>query len=437
VLLGDLLVNNYSALPVGSAIGQTCGNVLEVLVAALLIRHLVPRGSPLASVASLARLLVAIVAGTAVSATVGTVSLWLGHVVTPSAIPSVWRTWWLGDTSGAIVVVPLAVAWYRPLRRPRWNGRMLEWALLLAAVASLSVLALNSHRPLEYLVFPALIWAALRFGQRGATLAITVVVGFAVWETTRHVGPFVFDSATRSVLSTQLYVAVVALSTLCLAAVVSEREELAERLGASRARLVEAADTERRRLEHNLHDGAQQRLTAVAIRLGIASESARQEPGGGAAAIGRAQTELSLAIEELRELAHGIHPTALTQFGLAKAIESVAERSTVPIEVLELPLTRVDPAAEATAYYVLAEAVTNAQKHARASSIRVRAGLAGRTLHIEIVDDGVGGAVESGDFGLQGLRDRVEAIGGMFALDSVPAGGTRVAAAIPVTEAAG
>jgi signal transduction histidine kinase len=436
VLIGDLLANNYSALPLGSALGQTCGNVLEVLVATLLIRHLVRREPPLASVANLTRLLVAIAAGTAVSATIGAGSLQLGHVITTSAIPKVWRTWWLGDSSGALLVVPLALAWYRPLRRPRWSGRTIEAALMLAAVIGLSELALASHRPLEYLVFPALIWAALRFGQRGATLAITVVVSFAVWNTVHYVGPFVFHSIPRSVLSTQLYIAVTALSTLFLAAVVSEREELAERLRASRARLVETADAERRRLEHNLHDGAQQRLTALAVRLGIAAGRVRQEPDIAAAAIARAETELSLVIDEVRELAHGLHPSALTRFGLVKAIESVAEQSTVPIELLELPSRRVDPGAEAAAYYVFAEAVTNAQRHAQASSIRVRAADRGSMLHIEIVDDGIGGAAESGGFGLQGLRDRVEAIGGKFEVDSTPGRGTLVAAAIPATGAA-
>jgi signal transduction histidine kinase len=228
---------------------------------------------------------------------------------------------------------------------------------------------------------------------------------------------------------------VTALSTLFLAAVVSEREELAERLSASRARLVESADAERRRLEHNLHDGAQQRLTALAVRLGIAAGRVRQEPDLAAAAIGRAETELSLAIDEVRELAHGLHPSALTRFGLAKAIESVAEQSTVPIELLELPSARVDPGAEATAYYVFAEAVTNTQRHAQASSIRVRAAEGGSMLRIEIVDDGIGGAAEDGGFGLQGLRDRVEAIGGKFEVDSTPGRGTRVAAAIPATTA--
>jgi signal transduction histidine kinase len=435
VLVGDLLANNYSALPLGSAIGQTCGNVLEVIVATVLLRRLVRSGSPLAGVTGLTRMLLAIAAGTALSATVGTLSLLLGHVIATAAAPRVWRTWWLGDSSGALVVVPLAVAWWRPLRRHEWSGRGVEAALLLAAFAGLSELALDSHRPLTYLVFPALIWAALRFGPRGGTLAIAVLAGFTVWMTAHYVGPFASHSTTPMVLNIQLYIAVAAISTLCLAAVVSEREKLAERLSASRSRLVETADTERRRLEHNLHDGAQQRLTALAVRLGIASVRVRQEPDLAAPVIEAAEAELSLAIDELRELAHGLHPTVLTRLGLANAIERIAEHSPVPIELLELPSTRADPVAEATAYYVLAEAVTNAQKHAQASSIRVRAAVGARLLHIEIVDDGVGGAAESAGSGLQGLRDRVEAIGGTFEMNSAPGYGTRVAAAIPATSA--
>jgi signal transduction histidine kinase len=248
-----------------------------------------------------------------------------------------------------------------------------------------------------------------------------------------YLGPFAFHSLTRSVLSMQLYIAVAALSTLCLAAVVSEREELATRLGASRARLVDAADTERRRLEHNLHDGAQQRLTALAVRLGIWRGRARQDPNAAVTVLGEAETELLLAIEELRELAHGIHPTALTRLGLAKSIESIAVRPAISIELLELPSTRVDSAAEATAYYVVAEAVTNAQKHA--SSIQVRAAVTGRSVHVEILDDGVGGASESAGYGLQGLRDRVEATGGKFEVGNARDRGTRVAADIPVTVA--
>jgi signal transduction histidine kinase len=285
------------------------------------------------------------------------------------------------------------------------------------------------------MVFPGLIWAALRFGLRGATAAIAFVGGFAVLGATHYGGPFASHSLERTILNAQLYIGVAAVSTLCLAAVVTEREELAERLRASRARLVEAADTERRRLERNLHDGAQQRLTALAVRLGIAADAARQDPIMAAPIIGDAGTELSLAIEELRELARGIHPAVLTRLGLVKAIEGIAERSAVPIELSELPSARVDPAAEATAYYVVAEAVTNAQKHAQASTIRIRAAVARRTLHVEVVDDGVGGATETAGFGLQGLRDRVEATGGALRVESASGRGTRIAAAIPAIAA--
>src|SRR5215216_2826530 len=147
VLVGDLLANDYGNLPLGSALGQTCGNVLEVLVATLLLRRLVPRGDPLASLGGLGRMLVAISAGTAVSATVGACSLLLGDVIAAHQVPDVWRTWWLGDSSGALIVLPLAIAWARPPRR--WLRRHgLETALLLAVVVALSALAMRNTQPL-------------------------------------------------------------------------------------------------------------------------------------------------------------------------------------------------------------------------------------------------------------------------------------------------
>jgi len=434
VLLGDLPANDYSALPLGSAVGQTCGNVLEVLTVTLLMRRLVRVGSPLDTVSGLGRMLVALCAGTVVSASVGAMSLRLGDVLAASAVPGVWRTWWLGDFSGVLIVFPLAVAWYRPPQREWSRGRAIEAGVVLIAVTGLSALAFHSHSPLTYLVFPALIWVALRFGQRGATLGLALTVGFAVWNTTHFVGPFAFESITRSVLTTQLFIAVAAVSTLCLAAVVTEREKFARRLGRSRARLVEAADTERRRLEHDLHDGAQQRLTALAYHLERAADEARHDPPRAAALFEQAGVEVSHAIDELRELAHGIHPAVLTDLGLAKAIEVVAARSSVPIRLLELPPMRLDDTAEATAYFVVAEAVTNAQKHARASTIWVRAAVAGGVLRVEVVDDGIGGAVQSAGSGLQGLSDRVEALGGGLTIDSIAGHGTQLAAAIPLAK---
>jgi signal transduction histidine kinase len=432
VAIGDLLANDYTALPLGSALGQTCGNVLEVLIAAALLHRLVPRESPVGSIRGLGWMVTAIALGTAVSASIGSLSLLLGGVIEGGALPSVWRTWWLGDSSGALIVVPLALAWARSVPEDRWEGRRVEAGLMLAAVAGLSQLALGTERPLTYLVFPALIWSALRFQQRGATVAIAVTAGFTVWETTHYVGPFAYHSTMHSVLSAQLYIAVAALTTLCLAAAVSEREELAVRLRLSRSRLVEAAAVERRRVEQNVHDGAQQRLAALVVRLRIASDRASQAPEESEALFEKAASDLGQAIDELRDLAHGTDPTVLTEFGLGEAIKRVTARSAVPVEFLALPTVRLDEAAESTAYYVLAEAVTNAQKHARASSVRVRAELDGGALHVEVVDDGLGGAAEIPGSGLQGLRDRVEALGGTFHVDSAP-GRTRVAAAIPAT----
>jgi len=433
VLIGDLFANNYMALPVGSALGQTCGNMLEVLLATVLLRRLVRRGSPLDSVSGVGWLVVAIVAGTALSATVGALSLLLGDVITWHAAPKVWRTWWLGDSSGALIVVPLALAWYRPLVRRWQRGRVLEAVAMVGTVIALAEFATRSHRPLTYLVFPVLIWAALRFGQRGATLAVAVTALFTVWNTIHYLGPFHFDSVTRSVLSAQLFIAVSALTTLSLAAVVSEREEFAGRLGASRLRLVAAADNARRRLEQDLHDGAQLRLTWLAVQLRDAAELSRRNPERAAVVIGEAEGELELAIDELREIAHGIHPAVLVDLGLAEAVKSLALHSSIPVTLVELPSSRLDETAETIGYYVVAEAIANAQKYSRASSIEVRIAAERDKLRVEVVDDGVGGAAERPGSGLEGLRDRAEAIGGSMKLRSRVGQGTLLAVAIPLS----
>ena len=435
LLIGDLLANNYSALPIGSALGQTFGNMLEVLVAVLLMRRLVRRGSPLDSVSGVGWMVVAIAVGTALSASIGSLSLRLGDVIAANDLPTVWRTWWLGDFSGAVIVVPFALAWFLPALVPRfWRQRMLEGVLLLATVVVLAEFASRTHGPLVYLVFPALIWAALRFGHRGATLAVAVTALFIVWNTTHYVGAFHYDSITRSVLSAQLFIGVAALSTLCLSSVVSEREQFAARLDASRLRLVSSADNARRRLEHDLHDGAQLRLTWLAVHLREAVGLSRQNPERAATLLTEAEAELQLAMDELRELAHGIHPSVLVDLGLAEAIKSLAMRSSIPVALTEVPSTRMDGTAETVGYYVVAEAIANAQKYSEASSIRVRISGGQDTLLIEVADDGLGGAVESPGSGLEGLRDRAEAIGGTMEIASPAGRGTRITVSIPASQ---
>jgi signal transduction histidine kinase len=431
VVVGDLLANNYSTLPIGSALGQTVGNTLEVVVGALLIRRIARRGDPLASVGNVVLLVAALAATTAISATVGTVSSLAGNVIAAHQFPSVWRTWWLGDTCGALLVVPLAIAWWRQPLVPGTRRRQVEGVVGLAAALGLTALGLGTSTPVAYLAFPGLLWAALRFGQRGATLSVALVSVMVVWQTVHHNGPFSYHSLTRSLLSTQLFIFVAALSALCLAAVVSERERVTQRLRESRARLLAASDEERRRLERNLHDGAQQRLTALAFRL---EEIGREVPPTSPAALAllaTADTELQLAIDELRELAHGLHPAAVATFGLWSAINDIASRSPVPIDRTGVSAERFPDDVEATAYYVVAEAVTNAQRHARATAIAIRARRVGTSLGVEVQDDGIGEARGDGS-GLQGLRDRVEAAGGSFRVESPLHGGTLVAAFIPL-----
>jgi len=203
----------------------------------------------------------------------------------------------------------------------------------------------------------------------------------------------------------------------------------------SRARIVEATDAERRRLERDLHDGAQQRLVSLSLALRLLRS--RLEGGGGdnaeaIAATDDAAAELKVALQELRELARGIHPAILTEAGLGAAITALAERSTVPATVDALPDRRLSPAIEATAYFVISEALANLAKYASATHATVGAECRGSTLHVEVGDDGVGGADASRGSGIRGLQDRVAAIGGRFTIESPKGQGTRLVAEIPI-----
>src|SRR5262245_26132166 len=336
IVLGDLLANDYTSLPLGSALAQTVGNVLEVVLAAYLLRRAARSRYLLGSLDGLARLLLPLALATMVSATVGTFASYLGDVVNGDAFAQVWRTWWLGDACGALVVVPLAIAWSRPWRRIS-DKHLAEAVLMLATTGALTALAFSSPKSLEYLPFAGLIWAGLRFGQRGATLALMVVTGVATWHATDRSGPFHFHSITHTILSTQLFIAVATVSTLCVAAIVSERERFAARLEESRTDALRAADGERRRLERDLHDGAQQRLVALLIRLRLAEERADFTSEAAAAILTDTENELETALDELRELSHGTHPAVLLDLGLATAIRSVAARANQRIHLVELP----------------------------------------------------------------------------------------------------
>jgi signal transduction histidine kinase len=450
-------------------------------------------------------------------------------------------------------------------------------------------------------VFPVLLAAALRFGPRGAATAVLVVCSLAVWNTARNDGPFVRESLTDSLLATQLFIAVAAITSLLLAAVGAERlraeraqralareqtslrrvatlvaseasprrvfervtEEVGrllelpganvmqydgertvtvvgawsedgppsfpvgaqlqvdgdtavarvvrtgeaarvdryeeasgklaaalvsagyrsavaapvnvagrvwgvlaaastsddplprgieqrlcdfadlvaqalanadayEKLAASRARLVQVGDAERQRLERNLHDGAQQRLVSVALGLNMVSAKLESDPDVARQLLSGAQSELARGLEELRELARGIHPVVLTERGLGPALEALAARAPLPVDVKTVPDERLSAPVEAAAYYVVAEAITNVAKYAHASGATVSVGRANGTATVTVTDDGIGGADPAAGSGLRGLAARVEALNGHLHIDSPRGGGTRIRAEIPL-----
>ncbi|MGI9112847.1 MAG: histidine kinase [Gaiellaceae bacterium] len=212
---------------------------------------------------------------------------------------------------------------------------------------------------------------------------------------------------------------------------VTDLREAIREVSESRARIVTAGDAERRRIERNLHDGAQQRLVAVSLHLHLIRKRLDGRPEAVPELLDAAQTELALALDEIRELVRGLHPRVLTDHGLARAVRTLAERSLLPVELVSLPEERLGSSVEAAAYYLIVEALANAAKHAHARLITIRVELEAAHAFVEVADDGVGGADQSGSV-LQGLADRVAALGGSFAVSSVPGAGTAVRAELPL-----
>jgi PAS domain S-box-containing protein len=216
-----------------------------------------------------------------------------------------------------------------------------------------------------------------------------------------------------------------------LVALALANAEAREELAASRARIVAAGDAERRRLERNLHDGAQQRLVALSLTLRLVGMKVAGGEPDAPQLLRQASAELTEALKELRELARGIHPSILTDRGLVPALEMLAGRASVPVELCVTLDRRPPGQVEAAAYYIVAEALTNASKHAQASQVRIGVRRADDSVLVEVADDGVGGADQRGGSGVRGLGDRVEALGGTLELRSPVGAGTTLSARIP------
>jgi signal transduction histidine kinase len=428
VLLGDLLSREWAQLPLGTALAESAGNLTRAVVAALILRRLIGPRARMDRLSQVGGVLVAVGAGEAISATVAMIALLAGDVIVTSELAEFWRSWWLGGVSGGLVVVPLACAWARPLA-PAWGARgVLEGMLMLAAVAALSLIALSAEDPITYLVFPALIWAALRFGPQGATLAVAVAVTVAVVATSKELGPFVEQEASDSALNLQLYIIFAALTTLSLAAIVSERRRAARELAESRVRIAAARERERRRLEAELHDSAQNRIFALRVKLQLAHERT------GDAALGELVEEAGAVGDDLRRIAHGLSPPMLATHGLAAALRVEGSHSAVPVAIVAGDIGLSEPHVERAVYLCCLESIQNAAKHAGGDAgVTVHLSRQADALRFSVEDDGRGfdpRAVTPGA-GLAGLRDRVETVGGHIEVITAPGRGTTVSGTVP------
>jgi signal transduction histidine kinase len=312
----------------------------------------------------------------------------------------------------------------RWLRDPMtWKGLVFVALKFPLGIASLAIVGATGFFSLVLLFAPLIV------------LGTTVTVFGWIVESPLQALPLTLVGAPAVLLSLHLYNGLAWLwaifARVMLGPSTVQLRERVDDLRDARARIIAAADAERRRIERDLHDGAQQRLVALSLTLGLA-ETRIKDPEAAAPLIAQAREEARLAVQELRELASGIHPALLSDRGLGPALDALAARAPVPTTVDGVPERRLPPQIEAACYFVTAEALTNVAKYAGAMSAGVSVTVEHGRVRLVVRDDGAGGADPNAGSGLRGLRDRVDALDGHFHVDSPPGLGTTLIAEIPL-----
>jgi signal transduction histidine kinase len=358
-------------------------------------------------------------------------------------VPIFWRTWWLGDSSGALVVLPLMLVWVGDAKdawRRVWST---EGVLMIATVVGLSTLAVTNEAPLTYLIFPALISAAFRFGAPGVTLATAINAAITIGVTADRLGTFFKQPIDDRTLSTQLYVLITAVTALFLSAVVSERKRSAAELVTARRRENERALAERRRIARELHDSVSQALFSSglhtrtaqrALKHGVDNATVGQHLEAVAELTKRAQQEMRSfifdwgpgGIEEGLVTSLNRHAASLaSDCGLAVAVEGPES---------SLPLSR---STKSQLFAIGREALANVVKHSGADAARVHIDVDAEVVRLEIHDAGKGfvpSATRNGHQGIESMRSRAAEIGGELSVSSILGRGTIVSVTVPVAE---
>lgn len=423
---------------------QTAGNTFEFVLAAVLMRRWLRPHSRLERPADVMWLVLAFCVGEPVVSALGTLSVWRAGDIAAGEMPSFFRTWFLGDIAGALLVAPLLLVWVgAPLRWRVSRREAIQAIAAIGAVVVLSIAAFSSHNPLTYIVFPALTLVALRLGQRGATVALVLAFVIAVAMTASSVGPFVERSINNEALNTQLYILIATITTLTLGAAVSARRKTAIALTESRRREAERGAEERERIARDLHDSVSQTLFSLGLHAGTVKHELARTAGTDRAALSDAVQEISelahAALLEMRASIFDLRGAAVTEQGVVAALAAHAAalsarhqvRVTVEGPDNHLP---VAPEVQELLFRVGQEAITNAVKHSGSAEICAQVTSEPSQVSLVVRDRGAGFDPTrryDGHIGLELMRARARDAGGTILVDSEAGAGTTVRLAVP------